>query len=579
MHTRRSALVLVVALATVTVPMVAAVSAAPAEDATVGEQTATDTTPISAVNDSEAPPDPEEDVLGWENGYWHNESISVTRDDGLNDSELDVVVARGMARVEYVRELEFDETPPVEVIPREEYANDVEERYANMTESDRVHQNIKYEALFMVGETQDAISVQRRNQAGGVGGYYDPEAGEIKIISENVSTPKMDEITLSQELFHALQDRQFNISSFNQSTEELHNAKDGIIEGDGNLVDQLYNEECTGGIWNGSCLMPEESGGASDFNPHIGLYQITFQPYSSGPPFVQGIYNSGGWEAVNDLYENPPASSEQVLHPEKYGQDEPATVSFEDTSQDPWRRQTLNGSDGNESVSFAQFGEGGLFVALWYPGYETGGETTVIPYRSHLNLTASNEISQVEPYLYEHPATEGWGGEKLIPYVTDESAETNETAYVYKLTWDSETDAEEFRGKWLELVKFHNAEPVDGHADTYRIPDDEEFGDAFYVAQEGDTVTIVNAPTIEDLSLVYDGAAPEVETTPTPTETVTATQTETATDSGTTGETETETDTESGTATETPGDSGPGFTLGLALVALAVGLLAATRRS
>ncbi len=577
MHTHRSALVLVVAIAMVSVSMVAGVAAAPTEDATVGEQAVTDSSPVTDVNNSTAPPDPDEDVLGWENGYWHNESIDVTREDGLNDSELDAVVARGMARVEYIRKLEFDRTPPVEVISREEYANQTEQRYANVSESDRLHQNIKYEALFMVGEDKDAIAVQQNNQAGGVGGYYDPEAGEIKIISENVSTPKMDEITLSQELFHALQDRKFNISSFDQSTEELHNAKDGIIEGDGNLVDQLYQEECTAGIWNGSCLMPESSGGASDFSPHIGLYQITYQPYSSGPPFVEGIYKSGGWEAVNDLYENPPASTEQVIHPEKYPSDEPTTVDFEDTSEDPWQRQTLNGSDGNETAASAQFGEGGLFVALWYPGYETRGSTTIIPYEAHLNITASGNVSQTEPYLYEHPATEGWDGEKLVPYVTDDSAETNETAYVYKLVWDSETDAEEFRGKWLELMEFHGATPVDGHADTYRIPDEEEFGDAFYVTQEGDTVTIVNAPTVDDLSLVSDGAAPEVETTPT----VTATETATQTDSESTGETDTPTESdptgETDTPTETPGESGPGFGIAVALVSLVAALVALGR--
>ena len=29
------------------------------------------------------PDDPESDVLGWENGYWHNETIDVDQSDGL----------------------------------------------------------------------------------------------------------------------------------------------------------------------------------------------------------------------------------------------------------------------------------------------------------------------------------------------------------------------------------------------------------------------------------------------------------------------------------------------------------------
>jgi PGF-CTERM protein len=589
---RGAVTILVAVLVLLASPVVTSAVAQPASTSLIGGQATVEHAAATETVNTTAPPDPDEDVLGWENGYWHNESITVTRDDGLNDSELDAVVARGMARVEHIRELEFEKTPPVEVISREAFTNDTEQRYANMTESDRVHQNIKYEALFMVGEDESAVAAQRRNQAGGVGGYYDPAAGEIKIISENVTTPKMDEITLSQELFHALQDQKFNISSFNQTTQELHNAKDGLIEGDGNLVDQLYNEECTGGIWNGSCLLPESSGAPSDFDPHLGLYQTTFQPYSSGPPFVSTIRRSGGWEAVNDLYETPPASSEQVIHPGKYGQDEPTTVSVEDTSQEPWQRQTLNASEGTSSVSFAQFGEGGLFVALWYPGFETQGQTTVIPYEAHLNQTASG-LSQTEPFLYEHPATAGWGGEKLVPYVTDDSAETSETAYVYKLAWDSETDAEEFRGTWLDLMEFHGAQPVEGHEDTYRISDDREFGDAFSLTRDGDTVTIVNAPTVDDLSLVYDGAAPEVEPTPTETESPTDGDSPTETDTPTDGDSPTETDTPTDgdsptdgnspagtvTPTETAGDSGPGFTIAIAIVALAAVLVAARRSS
>lgn len=572
MLARRSAVILVVALATVTVPVAGAV-ALPTAGPTTDAQPTTDT-PYASANNTTAPPDPAEDVLGWENGYWHNESITVTRDDGLNDSELDAVVNRGMARVEYIRQLEFETKPPVEVISRAEYANDTEQRFANMTDSDRLHQNIKYEALFMVAEDNSTVAAQQNNQAGGTGGYYDPEAGEIKIISENVTTPKMNEITLSQELFHALQDQKFNISSFNQSTQELHNAKDGIIEGDGNYVDRLYSEECTAGIWNGSCLMPEGSGGASDFSPHIGLYQITFQPYSSGPAFVSELHRTEGWEAVNAVYENPPASSEQVIHPEKYPSDEPTTVRVDDTSEDPWRPQTLNSSESNSTVSYAQFGEGGLFVALWYPGFETQTQTEIIPYRAHLNLTDSGQVSQTEPYLYDHPATAGWDGERLVPYVTDESVETNETGYVYKLAWDSESDAAEFQQKWLELMQFHGAQPVDGHADTYRIPDDQEFGDAFYLTQEGDTVTVVNAPTVEDLSLVYDGAAPAVESTPTPTE---AEQTDTPTESGDGTTDQTTTPTDPSTA-QTEGSDGPGFTLVVALLAIATTLGALARR-
>jgi PGF-CTERM protein len=612
MNSRQSWISLLLALALVSVPLAGGgLAVSPTDEAATDQQGAElGVSNDTAASQSSAPPDPDEDVLGWENGYWHNESISVTREDGLNETELDAVVARGMARVEYIRRIEFDGAPPVEIISREEFAEQNQQQFGNVTEADRLRHNVKYEALFMVGEDENSVAVEQNNRAGGVGGFYDPAANEIKIVSENTSTPKLDEITLSQELFHALQDQTFNISEYDQSTRELHNAKDGIIEGDGNYVDQLYQEECENGQWEGTCLFPEEQGAPEGFDPHLGLYQITFQPYSTGPGFVHDIYQSGGWEAVNEIYESPPESTEQTIHPQKYGEDEPVNVTVEDTSQGDWQRLERNQS--NSDISPAQFGEAGLFVALWYPGFETQTQTTIIPYESHLNLTDSGRISESEPYLYDHPATAGWGGEALVPYVTDDSAETNETGYVYKIVWDSPADAQEFQQKWLELMEYRGATPVDGHEETYRISDEKPFGDAFYVTQNNDTIKIINAPTVSAIAQIEEGAAPETQEGDGSADnnddegdsnSSSGNGDDNATDGSDdntggdeTGETETDANDESEpaetgtetdandesepaeTGTETDANDGPGFTLGVALLALLGGAILAVKR-
>jgi hypothetical protein len=41
-------------------------------------------------------------------------------------------------------------------------------------------------------------------------------------------------------------------------------------------------------------------------------------PYSTGLMFVGSINSSGGWDAVDDLYERMPESTEQILHADKY---------------------------------------------------------------------------------------------------------------------------------------------------------------------------------------------------------------------------------------------------------------------
>jgi hypothetical protein len=69
------------------------------------------------------------------------------------------------------------------------------------------------------------------------------------------------------------------------------------------------------------------------------------------------------------------------------------------------------------------------------------------------------------------------------------------------MNWDSEADAEDFMDGYTRLLGYYGAENVEG--DVWRISEDEEFADAFWVKQEGDTVTIVNAPTVDELDDVH----------------------------------------------------------------------------
>ena len=50
---------------------------------------------------------------------------------------------------------------------------------------------------------------------------------------------------------------------------------------------------------------------------------------------------------------------------------------------------------------------------------------------SSRTVAGTTTLRDVGPYNYSHPVTAGWAGDKLVPYVTDDSAETGETAYVW----------------------------------------------------------------------------------------------------------------------------------------------------
>lgn len=465
------------------------------DSTTAGDHTTTPDAP------RQSPPssfeDPESDVLGWEDGRWYNESIDVNQRDGLNDSELDQVVSRSMARVEHIRGLEFEERVSVSVVSREEFS---QRDRGNTSAARRQFDNQKFEALMMVGERTDSIAVQRKNSGAVIGGYYSPEKGEIVVVSENTTSPKLNEVTLSQELYHALQDQHFDLSSFDQSTRERHNAVDGLVEGDGNYVDYLYEQACKRGEW-GECL--QDSGGDDVGGQQLanyGPYLLKYQPYSDGPRFVKQLHEERGWEAVNALYENPPASTEQTIHPDLYGEDRPAEVTVEDRSGADWTRLEPEGRP-----NYGELGEAGLFSMFMYPAYESGGKSQVIPVQSFFNYEeGSDQLRAIDPLNYSHPYSDGWNGDRFVAYTNADG----EGAYVWKLAWDSEAEAAEFVEGYRKLLEHRGATPVDDRRNTWRIPEDRPFGDAFSVQQRGDTVVIVNAPTVEDLPDVREGAAP-----------------------------------------------------------------------
>ena len=523
-------------------------------------------------SDGDAPPDPEEDVLGWENGVWYNESIDVTPSDGYDRTEIERIVSRSMARVERVRELEFEETPSVTLITRDEYrafTDGIYDNLTNTTTKQRLHQNTKFEALFLVGEDDSYFADFVANQGSIASAFhvnedipeYGFEEGDIGVVvSEDGRATELQEPTLGHELLHFVQNNRFNNSRFSGGpTEEAANVNTSLVEGDATWVGQTYGERCQS-EWD--CLPSSESSPPGYAN--FGLVLYSFGPYSNTATLFERVREEGGVEAMNALYEDPPESTEQFLHPDEYPDDEPVDVSYEDRSGDAWEMQTF--ADG---VDYATFGEAGVFTTLYYPSYRTRSTVAI-------EFTHPFDGAEGETYVrldYVHPASTGWAGDKLFVYTNDSSAETNETGYVWKTVWESPDEAAEFADAYTTILREYGGAVAD-RQDTYRVSDGSPFEDAFYVDVSGDTVTIVNAPTVGALSEVRRGAAPRAETT-----------TETTTDDGetTTDDTETATTTATSTAGGDGTDDGdgqaqPGFGVGLAVVALLAAVFLLRRR-
>jgi hypothetical protein len=443
-----------------------------------------------APDDWQWPDDPPSDRLGWENGYWYNESIDVDQSDGLSAAEREAFVARTMARIEVIRDLEFTETVPVEVMSRAEYREEFD--FGASDDEDFVAWNDQvWEALLIVGENSRTDDELGELYGSSVLGFYSSARDEIVIVSDS-ETPAIDRGTLAHELVHALQDQQFGLGG-GFETQDAQLARNGIVEGDARYVERLYLSRC-GDEWD--CVPTPQSGSGGDdagdggsagdadsrqsapSQPNLGLYLTIYQPYSDGPHFVHTLRQEGGWDAVNAVYENMPASTEQTIHPAKYPDEEPVEVTIPDRSASDWSR--FDRDPVGDTV-----GEASLYATFWYQRYVD---------RSDLR----QNTGAFSDFDYNNSVTAGWAGDLVVPYRSD----AGEYGYVFRTEWDTPADAREFHDAYTTTLTLMLGGDEVGSG-VYRVPDDRPFGDAFRVTRDGTTVTIVNAPTVDQLDAVH----------------------------------------------------------------------------
>ena len=550
---RAIALVFVVALVcTAAVPPLTAAS--PAADAGAARLTGVDSTAAAA--QQAAPADPDSDVIGWENGYWHNESIDVDQSDGLSDAELDAYVARAMARVEYIREAEFESTVPVSVITREEYRNMSAGAGANRTEYNRWNDQV-WEGLFIVGESTGSGDAIGETTGSSVLGFYSPTRDEITIVTDSPDSPTINNATLVHELVHALQDQRYDLTNatYRGETQDGDLAVDGVVEGEANYVETNYTQRC-GVEW--ECVETPQAGGSGGGGggggPNLGILLTLLNPYSDGPVYVNEIVEEGGWDAFEEQFQNPPASSEQVIH---RTDETPHPIEFTDEGTNGWstfpRDNPRLGQNGSDTV-----GEASIYAMFWYQAREYRADT--------INPNGLFEKSgPYDTYNYDAEPSNGWANDRLFPY-RDGDGDDAEYGYVWVTEWDTEEDAREFHDTYLQMLEAHDVRQTD---EGYYVVPDGPFADAFLVRLDGERVTIVNGPTVDDVRDIQPTLEP-VDAAQTTGEDATEAP---ADDTGDTGAGD------DAAASETTETTGAGFGFGVAALAVAVaGFLARRRR-
>lgn len=178
-----------------------------------------------------------------------------------------------------------------------------------------------------------------------VAGFYDHTRQELHIA--DWLPPLLQAPVMAHEIFHAIQDQEWGGGKLIDSKRYSHDAvlaHAGLLEGDATVVMLNYQQQSMGAnidISTNSVMvnMVAASLPMQMANPQFPvmasapdyLKQSLIFPYQQGFLFVAALRQGGlSWADIRKVYDDPPASTEQLLHPEKYykNRDLPSTVTI-----------------------------------------------------------------------------------------------------------------------------------------------------------------------------------------------------------------------------------------------------------
>jgi hypothetical protein len=159
-----------------------------------------------------------------------------------------------------------------------------------------------------------------------IAGLYDPKEREFFIA--DWTQPAEQRVIMAHELTHALQDQYFHVEKWEEevkSNDDAQLARESVLEGSAMIAMYDYLLRNSGKStrdfkdFDPSLLMGDVNDSPELAQaPLVIQDEITF-PYLPGSNFVQrALREWNGWPDLHRLFENPPASTQQILHPDLY---------------------------------------------------------------------------------------------------------------------------------------------------------------------------------------------------------------------------------------------------------------------
>jgi hypothetical protein len=252
--------------------------------------------------------------------------------EGSLESRESKTVAKTLARVSQLRGVGSRRPVPGVKLDRAALVGRIKEKALREFPADALRREGQILELFgfapasfdYLGELMTLLEAQLE-------GFYEPENGTMYLAAD-LRGPEA-QATLAHELVHALQDQSWDLKSRSsyrpgKGDETLALAclaegdatslmMDFMLAGEGktalDLPDPMLRELMANGM----------EGAAIQDVPHI-LRTTLIAPYVEGVGFVHALRRKGGWAMVSRAWTEPPTTTEQVLHVEKWERREPA---------------------------------------------------------------------------------------------------------------------------------------------------------------------------------------------------------------------------------------------------------------
>ncbi len=269
---------------------------------------------------------------------------ALAQDDERNDPEFQKYEKKLVKQADEImkwvskyRGLEYQAPVPKGVATDKELKKLLEQDFdkpENVKEAEKDGQVAR--AFGLIPENFDFRKEMRDLLAEQIGGFYDPEAKRLRLVKKKMmegipenAAELNDAMVMAHELEHALQDQNFDLKRWEAVLDghtDRSQALKCVVEGEATIVGFKYMFEKMGmpapdmkSIWQ----MQNQMGGADPNAQKMEslpayLTKNLLMSYEEGSIFVETVYDKGGWAAVSKLFQEPPSSTAQILHPKKY---------------------------------------------------------------------------------------------------------------------------------------------------------------------------------------------------------------------------------------------------------------------